>query len=55
MAMNRMLLASYSRNILKLVPMVYEVFPYKNYRFNMETLWFGRIITPKCLIAAIHY
>ena len=35
--------------------MGYELSPCKDGRFNMETLWSGRILTPKCQIATMSY
>ena len=36
-------------------PIPYELSPCKDGRFNMETLWAGRILTPKRPIAANRY
>ena len=40
---------------LPLFPIGYELSPCKGGRFNVETLWAGRILTPKRPIAAVYY
>ena len=51
-----MLQASFSRKLISFFSLIGdELPPCKIGRFNMEALWTGRILTPKCPIAAIRY